>query len=120
MSNFEQRAGICIREMESQRQGQMDEGKMQLLERMARRVEALPRFMAYLLRRYIELKGSDQVTLIARLGVGRAAFIRLALCRRPRSWRFDSDVAQIAEVVGVDSRKLAQVIYEAQEERLVG
>ena len=92
---------------------------MQLLERMARRVEALPRFMAYLLRRYIELKGSDQVTLMARLGVGRTALIRLALCWRPRSWRFDSDVARIAEVVGVDPRKLAQVIYEGQEERLV-
>ena len=124
MSNFEQRAGICIRERESESRsdGRMDEGKLQLLERTARRVEAQPRFMAYLLLRYLELNGSDQVTLMARLGVDRAAFNRLALCWRPRAWRFDSDVARIAEVVGVDPTKLAQVIqvkYEAQDERRV-
>lgn len=96
----------------------MDEKKLQLLERMARRLEVQPRFMAYLLRRYIELKSSDPVTLMAWLGVDRAAFVRLALCLQPRSRRLDSDLARIAEVVGVDATRLAQVIHEAQEERL--
>ncbi|MBF6611607.1 MAG: hypothetical protein IVW55_00580 [Chloroflexi bacterium] len=30
---------------------------------------------------------------------------------QPRSWRFDSDLARIAEVVGVDPTNLAQVMY---------
>ena len=79
-----------------------------MLARAATRLRDVPGYVAYDLRRFTELTGTDPAE---QLGVSRTALTRLALCGSPRRdhrWAFD--VQQIADACDVDPATLANVV----------
>jgi hypothetical protein len=79
-----------------------------MLARAAQRLRDLPGYVAYDLRRFAELTGTDPAE---QLGVSGAALTRLALCRMPR--RDDHlafDVQRIADACGISPAALANVV----------
>lgn len=81
-------------------------------ERMARRAEQDPFFMASALAAFCRLQGLDDHALAAFLRCPAEMLPHLALCRRPdpASPRFQSDVTQIATYARADPDRLVRLL----------
>jgi hypothetical protein len=91
------------------------------LNRLARRVEADPRFLASFLAEYAQSEGLDESELARVLGCTREALTGIRLCRAPRSDAagFREDVRQVAEQFGLDAVRLAEIIRQGEAFRLL-
>jgi hypothetical protein len=82
------------------------------LERLARRVESDPFFLAAPLARYAASNRLDDEALAQRLGCERASLTHLRLCRSPDPMppQFMKDVEQIAARFALDPDRLAEIV----------
>jgi hypothetical protein len=86
------------------------------LDRLAKRVEHDPFFLAAALNAYARSSRSDDPALAARLGCPTEVLTRLRLCRMPTPVppAFWQDIAQIASAFGIDPDELAVVVRQGQ------
>ncbi len=86
------------------------------LDRLARRVESDPFFLAAPLARYAASEKLTDDALAAQLGLDREALQRLRLCRNPDPLppAFGKDVEQIAARFHLDPDRLAEIVRLGQ------
>jgi hypothetical protein len=86
------------------------------LERLARRVESDPFFLAGALAAYQASARLDDQALAATLGCSAEVLTRLRLCRMPAITGpgFWDDIRQIAEHFSLDADTLAEVVRHGQ------
>ena len=86
------------------------------LDRIARRAEREPFFLAGLLANYARSEGLDDDGLAAALGCARGVLTRLRLCRAPRDdpRGLAEDVACISGHLGVSAELLLAVVRRGQ------
>jgi hypothetical protein len=86
------------------------------LDRLARRVESDPFFLAAPLARYAASNRLDEDALAERLGCDRASLTHLRLCRSPEPMppQFFKDVQQIAARFALDPDRLAEIVRFGQ------
>jgi hypothetical protein len=86
------------------------------LERLARRVESDPFFLAAPLARFAESERLDDEALAVRLGCDQDTLTRLRLCRNPEPEppQFAADVERIAARFGLDADRLAEAVRRGQ------
>jgi hypothetical protein len=86
------------------------------LERLARRAEQDPFFLAAALHAYARSSDADDRALAAQLGCPTGALTRLRLCRTPApaAPAFWQDVERIAARFGIDPHTLAEVVRRGQ------
>jgi hypothetical protein len=86
------------------------------LERLARRVQNDPFFLASALAAYARSEGLDDPALAAKLGCTAVELTALRLCRMPRAEApfFWQDVEQIARRFSVAAEVLAEVARRGQ------
>jgi hypothetical protein len=91
------------------------------LNRLARRFEADPRFLACFLAEYAQSEGLVEGELARELGCTGEALTGIRLCRAPRSDAagFREDVRQVAEQFGLDAVRLAEIIRQGEAFRLL-
>jgi hypothetical protein len=91
------------------------------LQRLARRVENDPRFLACFLVEYARSEPLDDAGLARELGCEEATLTRLRLCRapRPEAADFRRDVRQIAEHFAVDAVRLTEILRQGEAFRLL-
>ena len=81
------------------------------LERLSRRVDGDPFFLASVLAAYTQAESLDEAGLASALGCPVETLASLRLCRRPRAdSQFRGDVEAIADRFGVDALSLAEII----------
>jgi hypothetical protein len=79
-----------------------------LIARAAQRLQDIPGYVAYDLRRFTELTGADPTQ---QLGMSEAVLSRLSLCRTPRrDHHFASDMQRIADDCGISPAVLANAV----------
>jgi hypothetical protein len=85
------------------------------LDRLARRVEDDPAFMASVLAIYARSEGMDDAALARALGCSADQLASLRLCFRPRSEPayFRRDVQEIAAYFGIEPEVLAAIVRRA-------
>lgn len=86
------------------------------LERLARRVEADPSYLAHILAAYVRVENLDDDGLAAALGLDPSRLATFRLCRAPylEPDRFANDVRRLAEAFGLDERRLARIVRRGQ------
>jgi hypothetical protein len=86
------------------------------LDRLAKRVEHDPFFLAAALNAYAKSSSSDDPALAARLGCPTEMLTRLRLCRMPTPLPpgFWKDIQQIAAAFRIDPDELADVVRQGQ------
>ncbi len=86
------------------------------LQRLARRVEADPLFLASLLAEYARAERLDDAQLAQALGCHPEDLTALRLCRAPRAdpVGFREDVRLIAARFGLDEARLMQIVRQGQ------
>lgn len=93
----------------------------ELLRRAAQRAGRSEFFLASLLLPYAEIEGLDEAGLPRLAGCKPTQIPALLLCRRPASGAaFADDVRLIAERLGVDPLRLAEVIRLAEAVNALG
>ena len=82
------------------------------LDRLARRVEEVPFFLACYLKLYAQSEGLGEEMLATVLGCSQETLVRLRLCRAPEAdaEQFQKDIDQIVERFRVHPDVLAQVV----------
>jgi hypothetical protein len=82
------------------------------LDRLARRLEADPFFLAWALAQYARSQGLDDSALAARLGCEVPVLTRLRLCRCPAEepTAFRTGVSRLAERFGANADVLAEAV----------
>src|SRR4051794_35430441 len=86
------------------------------LERLARKVQDDPCFLAAALAIYARQEGLEDTALAAKLGCGVADLTGLRLCRmpRPKAPFFWQDVEQIVKRFPVEAEALAEMVRRGQ------
>ena len=90
-----------------------------LLITAAQRAASDGALLASLIGQLGESGGLTWSQIAARLQISEAQLARLALCRRPRVERFQEDIGQIAEYVGIDRWVLAQFVGRVENPQVV-
>jgi hypothetical protein len=85
-----------------------------LAQRLARRLESDPEFLAAVFADYKQRRDIDDDRLAANLGTDLLSLQRIAICRKPRPDLFRDDVETIAGEFGIDPAKLADLIRHAE------
>ncbi len=85
------------------------------LDRLARRLETDPFFLASAFADYVASERLSEAGLAARLGCTRETLVRVKLCRRPRpeALMFQADIDRIASHFGVSADALAEMVRRA-------
>ena len=93
--------------------------KTQLLQHAAKRASQDSFFLGNILGEYMSIHGLDRKRLSKQLSCSDSKLSLLALCRKPMEEdnAFRKEVQRIAEYVGIDALKLAQLIREVQSRR---
>lgn len=81
-----------------------------MLDHAARRAQAHPQFLGWVLARYRQLQNLSEENLADTLGVAPHDWRRLGLCLRPRDTHFADDIRQISIRFQADPSILAQVV----------
>lgn len=91
------------------------------LQRLARRVEDDPQFLASFLAEYARTEGLDNAALARELGCAEDTLVGVRLCRAPRSGaaNFRRDVRQVAEQFGLNEARLAEIVRQGEAFRLL-
>jgi hypothetical protein len=91
------------------------------LDRLARRLEDDPGFLACALAEYARSEGLDDAGLARLLGCAAADLTGVRLCRAPRPGPADfrADVRHVAERFALDAARLMEVVRAADALRLL-
>lgn len=82
--------------------------------RLAARFESDPTTMAWVIARYREAEGVDDMLVAVALGIDADQLPHLALCNRPRPELFAEDIETIADHIGVERERLANLVRQVE------
>ncbi|MFL5758159.1 MAG: hypothetical protein ACJ789_00390 [Thermomicrobiales bacterium] len=91
-----------------------EEIKRDMLARMASKLEASPKSMAWMIAKYKEAEGIDNTAVARFLHVGEEQLLHLALCSRPRVELFNEDIESIADHLSIEQRPLLELVRHVE------
>jgi hypothetical protein len=81
---------------------------------IAAKLASIPDSMSWVIERYKEIEKVDDSAVQRLLGVSENAYYHLALCNRPRSDLFKSDIESLAEHIGIEERSLLALVRRVE------